>query len=154
MQENKSKNLDGREFLKISGLSTLGILTGVRRIEASISSADLVLMNGKIITVNPKSSVVQAVAVKRGEILEVGESEFIFKFIGRETKVINLKGKTVTPGPIDSHAHLPFFGLCENGWLLKLQGVFSKYEILELLAQRARKTPSHRSESVVIWDDC
>lgn len=141
MQDNKSKNLDRREFLKISGLATLGILTGVTSIEASISTADLVLMNGKIITVNPKSSVVQAVAVKRGEILEVGESEFISKFIGRETKVINLQGKTVTPGLIEAHAHLPFFGLRENGWLLKLQGVFSKDEILELLAQRARKTP-------------
>jgi hypothetical protein len=53
---------------------------------------------------------------------------------------MNLEGKTVTPGLVDAHAHLPFFGLKENGWFLKLQGLYSKEEILERLSQRAKGT--------------
>jgi predicted amidohydrolase YtcJ len=149
MKNNKPNNIDRREFLKISGFATVGLLTDFRIVEASVPTADLVLINGKIITVDSKASILQAVAVKKGVILEVGENDFISKFIGRETRVINLEGKTVTPGLIDSHAHLPYFGLRENGWLLKLQGRFSKNETLELLAQRAKKTP--KGEWISAW---
>jgi len=109
----------------------------------------VVLMNGKVITMDPLDSIAQSVAVKKEKIIEVGENKAVSKYIGRKTRVMDLKGKTVTPGLIDSHAHLPFFGLRENGWFLKLQGVFSKDEILDLLAQRARKTP--KGEWISAW---
>jgi predicted amidohydrolase YtcJ len=141
MKVNQSTAIGRREFLKISGLATVGILSGFARIEASTPTADLVLTGGKIITVDPVDSITQAVAVRNGKILDVGKNEMISKYIGGKTRVIDLKRKTVTPGLIDSHAHLPFFGLRENGWFLKLQGVQSKDEILELLAERARRTP-------------
>ena len=149
MKIDTPKRVDRRDFLKISGLAGLGILGGCVRIEAATSTAQLVLTNGKIVTVDPSDSIAQAVAVKNGKIVDVGETKKISRYIGKGTKVIDLKGKTVTPGLIDSHAHLPFFGLRENGWFLNLQGIRSKEEILDLLAQKARKTP--KGEWVSAW---
>ncbi len=149
LKNNSLRKIDRRDFLKISGLGTLGILSGCAHIEPSIPTADLVLTNGKILTMDPVDSIAQAVAVKRGKILEVGNNEMVSKYIGDMTTVIDLKGKTVTPGLIDSHAHLPMFGLRENGWYVKLHGVRSRDEILDILAQRARKTS--KGEWISAW---
>ena len=172
MEKNSLKKIGRRDFLKISGLTAAGVFIGCTPTKTSTPTtglatpttdpvtpttdpvtsnpnADLVLTNGKVITIDPVDSITQSVAVKEGKILDVGENELISKHVGRETTVIDLKGKTATPGLIDSHAHLPYFGLRENGWFLKLQGVSSKDEILELLAQRARKTP--KGEWISAW---
>jgi len=127
-----------RNFLKISALATAGALAGFPAARASMPEAELVLTNGKILTVDAANSVVEGVAVKGGRILDTGTAEKIAGYIGTTTKVINLRGKTVTPGLIDSHAHLPPFGLRESKRWVKLQGMESKEEILEALAQRAQ----------------
>ena len=67
--------------------------------------ADLVLLNGKIVTVDPSETIAEAVAVKDGRFLKVGSSEEIRRLAGRKTRIIDLKGKTVLPGFIDSHEH-------------------------------------------------
>lgn len=67
--------------------------------------ADLVLINGKIITVDPDDSIVEAIAIKRNKIEAVGKTDEIKKLAGPKTKTIDLKGKTVMPGIIDSHTH-------------------------------------------------
>jgi len=141
IKNNSAKKIDRREFLKISGLTTVGILTGLPSIEASTPTADLVLTNGKIITVDSKDSIAEAVVVKHGKILEVGSKEMALQYVGSGTKVVDLKGKAATPGLIDSHAHLPMFGQRENGWFVKLHGIESKSEILEMLVERSRMTP-------------
>jgi predicted amidohydrolase YtcJ len=69
-------------------------------------SADLVLLNGKIITVDAGDSVAEALAVRDGRILKVGTSAEIGKLAGPKTRVIDLKGRAATPGLIDSHAHI------------------------------------------------
>ncbi len=143
------REMDRRAFLKSSSLAALGFLGGCGRIQAATSTAQLVMTNGKIITVDPSNTIAQAVAVKNRKILDVGENKKILRYIGNGTRVIDLKGKTVTPGLVDSHAHLPFFGLRENGWLLNLQGKRSKEELLETLAQEARKTP--KGEWISAW---
>ena len=139
-KNNSSKKISRRKFLKISALATAGFLTGFPTIQASTPTAELILINGKIITVDVKGSIMEGVAVRGGKIIDTGIVEKISKYIGTQTKVIDLKGKTVTPGLIDSHAHLPPFGLRESRWV-KLQGMETKEEILEALAQRARITP-------------
>ncbi|MBW1780600.1 MAG: amidohydrolase [Deltaproteobacteria bacterium] len=141
--------IDRRDFLKISGFAALGIVGGCARIQAATPTAHLVLTNGKIITVDTGDTIAQAVAVKNGKILDVGDTAKISRHIGTTTQVMDLNGKTVTPGLIDAHAHLPLFGLRENGWLLNLQGMRSKEEILEALAQKARKTPN--GEWISAW---
>ena len=139
MAKNNSANkISRRKFLEISTLAAAGVLTGFPPVRAAAPTADLVLINGKIITVDAQDSIVEGVAVRGGRIIDTGAAAKISKYIGTETKVIALQGKTVTPGLIDSHAHLPPFGQRENGWFVKLHGIESKEEILEMLTQKAR----------------
>ncbi|MDD5169461.1 MAG: amidohydrolase family protein [Syntrophales bacterium] len=140
-RSNSSRKISRRKFLEISALATAGVLTGFSTVKASLPAAEMVLINGKIITVDAKDSITEGVAVRGGKIIATGVTEKISKYIYRKTRVIDLKGKTVTPGLIDSHAHLPPFGQRENGWLVKLQGMDSKEEVMETLAQKARKLP-------------
>jgi len=67
--------------------------------------ADLILYNGKVITVDEDFSIAQAVAVKDGKFIAVGKNAEVTKFAGPQTKMINLHRKTVIPGLIDSHLH-------------------------------------------------
>ncbi len=67
--------------------------------------ADLILHNGKVVTVDPKFSIAEALAVKDGKILAVGKSDQVLAKKGVVTKIVDLSGKTVLPGLIDSHAH-------------------------------------------------
>ena len=68
-------------------------------------SADLILFNGKIVTVDANFTVAEAVAIGKDKIIEVGSNERVKKLTGRKTKIIDLKGKTVIPGLIDAHLH-------------------------------------------------
>jgi len=77
----------------------------VKKIISDLLAADLVIINGKIVTVDKKFSIVQAVATKDGKIIAVGKNEDIKELAGKNTKVLDLKGKTVLPGINDSHIH-------------------------------------------------
>jgi predicted amidohydrolase YtcJ len=133
--------MNRRKFLKISGLTVASVVSGNARIEAGAETADLVLTKGKIITVNIKDSIASAIAVKNGCILDVGSNEAIQQYAGHGTEVIDLQGRTVTPGLIDSHAHLPVSGFRENGAWVNLQSSESKEEILEVISARAKQLP-------------
>jgi len=67
--------------------------------------ADIVLFNGKIVTVDDRDSIVEAVAIRDGRFVAVGGTEEVMALAGESTKVIDLKGKTAMPGIIDSHTH-------------------------------------------------
>ncbi len=69
------------------------------------SPADLVLLNGKIWTVNDRQPEAEAVACLGNRIMAVGSTKDIRKWIGAKTKVIDLQGKRVVPGFNDSHVH-------------------------------------------------
>lgn len=74
------------------------------------SQADLVIINGKVITVDKDFSIKQAVAVKDGKIMKVGTNDDVKAFISSKTEILDLKGKTMLPGINDSHLHGAFFG--------------------------------------------
>jgi len=102
------------------GLQTRGIYVLIATIFFSLfgfvsllyaETADLVIKNGKVITVDEDFSIHQAIAVKGNKIVAVGSNEQIDKYIGRKTKVLDLKGKTLLPGINDAHAHLSSWGL-------------------------------------------
>ena len=68
--------------------------------------ADTILYNGKVLTVDARFSVVEAVAVRGDQIVAVGTSGDVLKLAGPDTLRIDLKGKTVTPGLIHTHVHM------------------------------------------------
>jgi len=72
---------------------------------AQSSAPELILTNGKIVTVDDRFNVAQAVAITRGRIVAVGKNQDIAKLAGPTTRKIDLRGKTVIPGLIDNHAH-------------------------------------------------
>lgn len=99
-------------------------LTSCNRVKA-----DLVLYNGKIATVDDSNSIHQAVAVCGNKIHAVGTDNEIKKFIGSETKAIDLDSKLVIPGLIDSHGH--FFSMGNALLTLDLTETKSWKDIVE-----------------------
>jgi predicted amidohydrolase YtcJ len=77
--------------------------------------ADLVLRHGKIITVDREFSIKEAVAIKGGRFIVVGSDRDVRPMMGATTKVIDLGGRTVIPGLIDSHIHATVAGLNWSG---------------------------------------
>jgi predicted amidohydrolase YtcJ len=87
-------------------LVSLALLALAVRADAEEMKADLVLINGKIWTVNKSQPEAEAVAVWRDRILAIGTTAEIRKLAGPKTRVIDLNGKRVVPGFYDSHVHL------------------------------------------------
>src|SRR5437870_13285673 len=69
------------------------------------TQADLILYHGKIVTVDQNFSIQQAIAVKDGKILRAGSDQDVLKLKGPKTEVMDLQGKMVLPGLMDSHVH-------------------------------------------------
>jgi predicted amidohydrolase YtcJ len=90
----------------VAGAVTL-LLTSVEITPAGDGpeTADLIVHNGKVLTVDAKDAIAQAVAVKGDQILAVGSNATILKHRGPTTKLIDAKGRTVMPGLYDSHTH-------------------------------------------------
>jgi predicted amidohydrolase YtcJ len=73
---------------------------------AGTSAADLILTNGKIITVDPAFTIAQAIAIAGNRILAVGPDAAMAAMAGPATRIVDLKGKAVIPGITDGHAHM------------------------------------------------
>ena len=80
---------------------------------AAAQTPDLILINGKILTVDAKDSIVEAVAIAKGKIVAVGSSAEIQRRAGPATQVVDLHGLTATPGLIDTHGHFAASGVDE-----------------------------------------
>jgi predicted amidohydrolase YtcJ len=104
------------------------------------ADADLILHNGKIVTVDAAFSVRQAVAIKDGKITAVGANATVLTERGPQTRVIDLRGATVLPGLIDSHVHALEAGLSEfRGPLPPLDSFAAVQSYLRTQAQRIPK---------------
>jgi predicted amidohydrolase YtcJ len=71
-----------------------------------VRPADIVLKNGKVLTVDGTFTIAQAIAITADKIIAVGANDAMTAHISAQTRVIDLKGKTVVPGLIDGHAHM------------------------------------------------
>lgn len=100
-------------------------------------AADLILTHGKIITVDDRFSVAQAIAVRGDRIVAVGTNQEVQSVAGPATRRIDLKGKTVVPGLIDNHMHLLRAGTTWQNEV-RWDGVASRKQALELLRARVR----------------
>ena len=101
----------------------------------SAQTADTILLNGKIITVDERFTIAQALAIRGERIVAVGKNADVRSTRGRDTQVIDLKTRTVIPGLIDNHAH--FIRAPEHDEL-RLDGVTSRAQALAMLAERVR----------------
>ena len=81
------------------------------RFSLGAETADAIYLNGTILTINDTLPTAEAVAVKDGKILAVGPEVEVLKTVGESTKKINLAGKTMLPGFVDSHGHTYIIGL-------------------------------------------
>ena len=99
-------------------------------------SADLVLLNGQIYTVEDPNSIQQAIAIKKDKIFKVGSNDAIGINITEKTTVIDLEGRTVIPGFIDSHAH--FMNLGYLKLILDLKKTKNWPEILDMVKTAVR----------------
>ena len=80
----------------------LSVLLAVAAAPGPPAPADIVLLNGTIITVDAKDSVAEAIAIKDGRISFVGSTGEARRFVGPATRVVDLAGRAATPGLIDS----------------------------------------------------
>ncbi len=103
---------------------------------------DLIFLNGNIITMTVPRKREQALAVKHGKIFRVGTNRMIEYLKNPETKMIDLKGKTVLPGFIDSHAHAALTGL--SLFSARLESAASVADVCELIHLQAQKTASNK----------
>lgn len=72
--------------------------------------ADIVFINGEVITINANQTITEAIAIKNNKICSVGSTVKIRDYIGEKTKIIDLNGKSLLPGFIDAHIHLSIYG--------------------------------------------
>ena len=102
---------------------------------AAAWAVDTILVNGKIITVDDRFTIVQALAIKNQRVVAAGSSGDIRKLADSGTTVIDLQGRTVIPGLIDGHSH--WVRAAEHDEL-RFDGVTSRAQALQMLTSRVR----------------
>ena len=122
--------------------SLLALLFMLMALRGLSQQADLVLTNGKIITLRTGGDRAQAVAIGGGKILATGDNAAIKKFIGPATRVVDLHGQTVVPGFNDVHQHpAPLYSWDKSYATLELDTVNSMANLVDLLKRKAAITP-------------
>jgi predicted amidohydrolase YtcJ len=101
-------------------------------------SADLIIINGTVATLDTANTIAEAIAIKDGKILFVGTNSEVNSYKGDSTKVIDAGGNFVMPGFIDSHAH--FLGLGKSKQILDLKGTNNFDEVVAAVAEAAENT--------------
>jgi hypothetical protein len=129
-----------REFLATSGAASLAWVLAGRAGAAQESGADLILVNGKVATLDSERPFAEAVSIKAGRVSSVGSAREVMAEKGPATRVVDLGGRTVIPGLNDSHIH-PIRGGLNYNLELRWDGVPSLSDAMALLRDRAKKTP-------------
>ncbi|MFT5431888.1 MAG: putative amidohydrolase YtcJ, partial [Myxococcota bacterium] len=144
------------EFLGFGAAAAAALTTGCAPgmgdgATASAATADLVVLNARVLTLDDDQPLVEAFAVKNGRITALGSSQDIRNLVGSGTEVIEASGTTVTPGFIDAHSHP------SGGGLSALRSVDcnlgSVSAIKAALAERANQTPPGEWVIGYMYDD-
>jgi predicted amidohydrolase YtcJ len=141
-----------RDFIKAAAAITASAFTGacatMRSVQGTSGNVDMALLNGRIATQDDRRSVVEALAIKDGRVYATGDSASIAALGGPATRVIDLNGRTIIPGLIDSHSH-PIRGGLYYNLELRWDGVPSLADGLRMLREQAQRTPPNQWVRVV-----
>lgn len=163
MSHNHNHRLSRRDFLKLGG-ATLGAVTlacggGSKLLEltavptpvspaqtiptlAAGEVADTILVNGNIVTIDAQRTAAKALAIKDGRILFVGDDQAVRDMSGDSSKVIDLGGRTVTPGLNDAHCHLSACGLLGTAYVdISWPAVNTVEQMQAKIAEKIASTP-------------
>jgi len=121
-------------FIAVAGCAPTGTRPEAARPQPG-EVADVILVNGKVVTVDDRFTVAQALAIKGSRIVAVGSTADIRNHAGGNTRVIDLQGRTVIPGLIDGHSH--WVRAAEHDEL-RFDGVTTRAASLKMLADRVR----------------
>ena len=108
---------------------------------AENNSPELILINGRIATVDHSRPFAEAVAIQNGRFISVGSNEEIMRLRASNTETIDLGGRTVIPGLNDSHMH-PIRGGLNYNMELRWDGVPSLADAMRMLKEQAQRTPA------------
>jgi len=103
------------------------------------SPADLVVLNGRIVTVDRRSSLAEAAAVRDGRFVVVGANAKVKQWVGERTRVIDARGKTVVPGLIETHVHA--LGVARDEAVQPFVQLGSIAEIQQWVQRQSQTTP-------------
>jgi predicted amidohydrolase YtcJ len=106
--------------------------------------ADILFINGEVITIDEQNSMAQAVAVKDNRIIAVGTTNEMEELISENTKVVDLEGRTLMPGIIDAHIHLTIYGTNLLGVSCIEPHIQSLEDLFDDLRKKAQETPKGR----------
>ena len=145
-----------REFVASSGAVMLGAGAWLRAAAAvGVRDADLVVLNARVYTVDPKAPQVEAFAVENGRFMAVGSSADMKGLAGKETQILDAGQMTVVPGFIDCHNHAPgntllYEVLVGNPYEVEFVTIDS---IVDKLRARAQQTPPGTWVEGYFFDD-
>src|SRR5579864_2475292 len=100
------------------------------------SDPDLILAHGRLLTLDPHDSVAQAIAIRDGRVVKVGSDAAILELAGAHTRTIDLRGRTATPGLINTHAHVAA-GVLGQFIAIELSDATSVVEIVRRVRAKA-----------------
>jgi len=129
-----------RDFLKAGAAGLACAVAGGAFAQEKGAPADLILVNGRMATLDQRRPAASAVAIKGGRFLAVGDDKEVLTHRGDKTQIVDLHKRTVIPGLNDSHLHLIRGGLNFN-LELRWDGVPSLADALRRLKDQAKRTP-------------
>ena len=100
-----------RARLRRGSFLLAGLVLGVGGVARAALPPQLILFHGRVLTVDARDSIAEAVAIRDGKIVAVGTDQDILRLADAATRRIDLHGRTATPGLIDSHAHIADAGV-------------------------------------------
>jgi len=103
--------------------------------------ADIIFYNGSVITVNEADEITEAVAISNDKILAVGKETEVMEYKCTETKLIDLEGRTLMPGFVDTHLHFVLYGM-KQGPIIDID--FSKAKSIQEIKELIRKDVSRK----------
>jgi predicted amidohydrolase YtcJ len=112
--------------------------------------ASLAILNAHVITLDAKRPVAEAIAIREEKIVAVGSNKEIREYLGKKTKLVDAKNRTIVPGFVDCHVHMTGFGYSLQN--LELRDASSISDVQRRLAEYAKKNPEKKWLVGGRWD--